>query len=136
MLCVNLFPVNYFTICVVRTFSYFFGASSLVLGGATVTVDSFVGGRGLVICEAFIGDMIISELLGAAAGFTLGSDSSSDGRMRGGVGAAVGVTFASAASSDGRINGVVDATVGATTGCDVSFDICGMFFGNFGGAKR
>ena len=53
----------------------FFGASSLVLGGGTVTVDSFVGGRGMLICEVFIGDILFSGPLDAAAEFTLSSDS-------------------------------------------------------------
>ena len=113
-----------------------FGASSLVLGGVTVTVDRLVGGRGVSICEACIGDRLISGPVGAAAIFTLGSDSSFDGRICGVVGVAVKVILGSDASFYGRINGIVVATVGAILGSDVSFNICGMFFGNCGGATR
>ena len=111
-----------------------FGASSLVLGGVTVTVDRLVGGRGVSICEACIGDRLISGPVGAAAIFTLGSDSSFDGRICGVVGTAMEFTLGSAASSDGRSNGVVGATVGATLGSDLLFDICGISFKNCGGA--
>ena len=80
--------------------------------------------------------MLISGFMGAAVGFTLGSDTSCDGRMCGAVDTAVGVTLGSISSSSGRVNRVVGATDGVTLGCDVPFDISDISLGNWSGATR
>ena len=56
----------------------FFGGSSLVLEGATVTEGIFVGGRCLLLCGAYIGAKFTSDFMGASVGCNLGYDTSSE----------------------------------------------------------